>query len=199
MRKSREEAAQTRQRIVDAASVAFRRQGIAGTGLSDLMAAAGMTHGGFYKHFESKEQVVEESLALAAESVAESMRRTLSASPGKRGINNAVAKYLSTDHLDNGTTNCPFVTLGSELARGSDSMREVATAGFLDMADSLADQLEGMQPAAAKKEALLMLSTMIGAMTMARVVTDPKLAASLLQQARKRLTQHGVTGRDGRE
>ena len=69
MRKSREEAAETRKRIVAAASAAFRRNGLDGTGLADLMGAAGLTHGGFYKHFASKEQVVEESLALAIETM----------------------------------------------------------------------------------------------------------------------------------
>jgi TetR/AcrR family transcriptional repressor of nem operon len=189
MRKSRQEAAETRNRIVEAASAEFRRNGIEGTGLADLMAAAGLTHGGFYKHFESKEQVVVEALALAIESMVESMQRTVSASPGKRGLHAAIAEYLCVKYRDDAAGGCPFVALGSDLARGSDAVRETTTAGFLKMMDTIAGQLDGLSPAAAKKEALVMLSTMIGAVTLARVVTDPELSASILQQARKHLTR----------
>lgn len=189
MRKSRQETAETRQRIVEAASAEFRRKGIDGTGLADLMAAAGLTHGGFYKHFESKEQVVEESLALAIESMAESMKRTVSASPGARGLHAVIADYLSIHYRDDVAGGCPFVALGSDVARSGDVVREAATAGFLKMVDIIASQLDGTSPAAARKEALVMLSTMIGAVTLARVVTDPSLSASLLLQARKHLTR----------
>jgi TetR/AcrR family transcriptional repressor of nem operon len=186
VRKSRQEAAQTRQRIVESASVEFRRRGIAGTGLADLMAAAGMTHGGFYKHFESKEQVVEESVALATETMLASMQASLSAAPGSRGLRTVMADYLSTAYRDDSSEGCPFVTLGSEMARSSEAVREAA-AGFLQIVDMLAGQFEDLSPAAARKEAMLMFSTMIGAMTMARVVTDPRLSATLLQQVRKHL------------
>jgi TetR/AcrR family transcriptional repressor of nem operon len=189
MRKSKEESAQTRQRIVEAASAEFRRNGVDGTGLTDLMAAAGLTHGGFYKHFEAKEQVIAESLALAAESMVEAIRRILSASPGNRGLHAAIAEYLSIKHRDDAAGGCPFAALGSEMARGSDAVREATTTGFLKMVDTIASQLDGMSPAAAKKEALLMLSTMIGAVTMARMVTDPDLSASILRQARNHLTR----------
>jgi TetR/AcrR family transcriptional regulator, transcriptional repressor for nem operon len=189
VRKSKEESAQTRKRIVEAASAEFRRNGIDGTGLADLMAAAGLTHGGFYKHFESKEQVIEESLAFAAEQMVEAMRRTLSASPGNGGLRTGIAEYLSIEHRDDASGGCPFAALGSEMARGSDAVREATTTGFLKMVDVIAGQLDGKSPAAARKQALLMLSTMIGAVTMARMVTDPDLSASILRQARKHLTR----------
>src|ERR1700753_2125237 len=124
MRKSKLETAATRQRIVTAADGEFRRKGIDGTGLADLMAAAGLTHGGFYKHFRSKEQVVEESVALATQSMVEAMRRTLSASPGGQGLQTAIGEYLSADHRDDAAGGCPFAALGSEVARSSDAVRE---------------------------------------------------------------------------
>src|SRR5271154_1684638 len=82
MRKSREEAAQTRKRIVTAASEGFRKNGIVATGLNDLMSAAGLTHGGFYKHFESKDQLV---AAACAEAVVTAILETLSAAASERG------------------------------------------------------------------------------------------------------------------
>ncbi|HEV7834189.1 MAG TPA: TetR/AcrR family transcriptional regulator [Caballeronia sp.] len=189
MRKSRQETAETRQRIIEAASEEFRRDGFDGIGLADLMAAAGLTHGGFYKHFESKEQVVEESLALAIESMVESMKQTASATPRARGLHAVIADYLSVKYRDDVAGGCPFVALGSDMARSGDAVREAATSGFMKMVDVIASQLDGSSPAAARKEALVMLSTMIGAVTMARVVTDSKLSASILQQARKHLTR----------
>ena len=189
MRKSKIETAATRKRIVEAASTEFRRNGVDGTGLADLMAAAGLTHGGFYKHFESKEQVVEEALVIATESMVDSMRRTVLASPGDRGVHAAIADYLAINNRDDAAGGCPFVSLGSEVARGGDAVREAATTGFLKLVNLFARQLEGMSPAAAKKKAILMVSTMIGAMTMARIVTDPDLSASILRQAYTHLTR----------
>jgi len=155
----------------------------------DLMAAAGLTHGGFHRHFESKEQVVEEALAVATESMVEAMRRALLASPGDRGLHAAIAEYLSIKHRDDAAGGCPFVALGSEVARSGDAVREATTTGFLKMVDIITIQIEGMSPAAAKKEAIVMLSTMIGAMNMARIVADPDLSASILRQECRHLTR----------
>jgi len=92
------------------------------------MAAAGLTHGGFYKHFDSKDQVVEESVTLAAGSYADAVESKLSASSGDRGLHAAIADYLSIEHRDNAADGCPFVALGSELARSSEGVREATTA-----------------------------------------------------------------------
>ncbi len=191
MRKSKQETAETRQRIVETASVEFRRGGLAETGLASLMGAAGLTHGGFYKHFESKDQVVEESLTLAAKSMADDLESKLTRSPGPKGLNAAIADYLSVDHLDRVTEGCgcTFVALASEVARSSVRVREVTTAGFQRLVGLIAAQIVDVPPAAAKKKALMILCTMIGAMTAARMVADPELSASILLQARKQLAQ----------
>jgi TetR/AcrR family transcriptional regulator, transcriptional repressor for nem operon len=189
MRKSKEESAETRKRIVEAASAEFRRHGIDGTGLAGLMAAAGLTHGGFYKHFESKEQVVEEALALAIEAMVEEIRRTSLASPRSRGLRVAIKDYLSIEHRDNAAGGCPFVALAGEVAREGDAVRSAATTGFLDMVDVIATRLGGVSLEADRKEALAIASMMIGAVTMARTVNDPDLSASILRQAYKHLTR----------
>jgi TetR/AcrR family transcriptional repressor of nem operon len=187
MRKSREEAAQTRRRIVEAASTRFREHGIEATGLADLMAAAGMTHGGFYKHFDSKDQVVMESVTLALEEMVDGLARTLKAAPGRRGLNMAIGEYLSTDHCNDAAGGCPLAALAGDMARGSDRVRRAATLGFQKMVDLIAGALDGLTPAAAHKEALGMISTMIGAVTTARAIDDPELSAAILRQARKQL------------
>ncbi len=188
MRKSRQETAETRQRIVEAASRKFRENGIENTALAELMAAAGLTHGGFYKHFTSKDQVVVESLQLATASAREKMAATLDDTPGRRGVNAAIDNYLSDTHLHEPCDNCALVSLSSELARGSDEVREATSAGVVAMIDMFAEHLAGeMTPAAARKQASVIVSTMIGALTVARLVQDEALAASVLREARKAL------------
>src|SRR3984957_2011925 len=102
MRKSREEAAQTRKRIVTAAATEFRKNGIVATGLNDLMKAAGLTHGGFYKHFESKDQLVTEACAEAVEKMIEYV------SIAAAGGTPVVETYLSTGQPDNPAAGCPL-------------------------------------------------------------------------------------------
>jgi TetR/AcrR family transcriptional regulator, transcriptional repressor for nem operon len=177
MRKSREEAAETRRRIVQAAAREFRERGIVATGLADLMKAAGLTHGGFYKHFASKDQLVAEATVAAMDSIL----AELAAHPT---VNAAVAGYLSTRHRDNPASGCPLAALGGELARSDEKARAAATAGFVRLVDILA----GKAPTAdARRHALVTAVTMIGAVTMSRMVSDPQLSAEILDAAGKDL------------
>ena len=175
MRKSREEAAQTRRRIVEAASSEFRKSGIVATGLNDLMKAAGLTHGGFYKHFTSKDQLVAEATAAALDALLEGM----AAQPT---VGAAVAAYLSARHRDNPASGCPLAALGSELSRSDGEAREAATAGFVRLVAILAGQVG---TAESRSRALVAAATMIGAVTMARTVTDPELSKEILREAEK--------------
>jgi TetR/AcrR family transcriptional regulator, transcriptional repressor for nem operon len=177
MRKSREEAAETRKRIVGAAARKFREQGIVATGLADLMKAAGLTHGGFYKHFASKDQLVAEATAAALDTVLEEMAAHPTTSA-------AVAGYLSARHRDNPASGCPLAALGGELARSDKKARAAATAGFVRLVDILAG---AAGTADARRRALVAAATMIGAVTMARVVTDPGLSGEILRAAEKSL------------
>src|SRR5215468_10598496 len=96
MRKSREEAAQTRRRIVEAASCEFRKCGIVATGLNDLMKAAGLTHGGFYKHFASKDQLVADACSAAIATMTERVASSASQKRGRKGLEAAVAAHEGT-------------------------------------------------------------------------------------------------------
>jgi TetR/AcrR family transcriptional regulator, transcriptional repressor for nem operon len=187
MRKSRQDTEDTRRRIVESAAREFREQGIDGTGLASLMAAAGMTHGGFYKHFASKEQVVEESVALAIGSMVDAMERSLAVSPGERGLNAVIANYVSASHRDDVGDGCPLAALGGDLARASDGVRDAAEQGIRRMIDAIAAELDDRTPAAARKDAMVLLSTMVGALTLARIVKDEALSTTILAQARKHL------------
>ncbi len=182
MRKSREEAAQTRKRIVTAASGEFRKNGIVATGLNDLMSAAGLTHGGFYKHFASKDQLVAEACAEAVETA---ICERLAAAASEKG--GAAAAYLSTDHRDHPATGCPLSAIGSELARNDEKTRAAATDGFLKLVEIMVAQFGKLPPAPARRRALVAVATMIGALTMSRIVTDPELSAEILKEAEMNL------------
>src|SRR5258706_12021572 len=112
LRKSNKEAAQTREAIVAAAADHIRRTGIAEASLADVMAAAGLTHGGFYRHFRNKEHLVAEALSAAGDKTIAAISQKIA----KGGVNAAVDTYLSISHRDSPTPICPFATLGSEMA-----------------------------------------------------------------------------------
>ena len=180
MRRSREEAAETRKRIVEAAACEFRENGIVATGLADLMKAAGLTHGGFYKHFESKDQLV-------AEACADAVQEMIGRMEAKPTIRAAVAAYLSAEHRDHPASGCPLSAIGSELARTDAGTREAVTAGFERLVDLLAARSHGKSP---RRRALVAAATLIGALTMSRVVSDPELSAEILSEVKQ-----GLTGR----
>jgi TetR/AcrR family transcriptional regulator, transcriptional repressor for nem operon len=182
MRKSKLEAAETRRRIVSAAAQEFCRNGIHATGLSDLMAAAGLTHGGFYKHFRSKDQVVAEACVNGLETVIE-----VAEGEGKSGLEAIVETYLSMDHRNRLSGGCPLAALGSELAQADDEIRAAASQGFIRLVDVIAKQFPQSDPEAARAQAVFVVSAMVGALTMSRMVTDPDLSALILDQSRKQL------------
>lgn len=181
VRKSKLEAAQTREAIVAAAADLMRRTGIAEASLADMMAAAGLTHGGFYRHFRNKEHLVGEALSAAGEKAIAVIGRNMA----KGGLNAAVDGYLSTSHRDSRTPVCPFAALGSEMARSGKETKVAATEVleklFVTLAGDTPDREE------ARGDAIVALSTMIGAMTLARVVADSALSTEILDRAKDHL------------
>lgn len=181
MRKSKLEAAQTREAIVAAAADLIRRTGIAGASLADMMAAAGLTHGGFYRHFRNKEQLVSEALSAAGEKTIAILGRNMT----KGGLDAAVDGYLSKSHRDAPTPICPFAALGSEMARSGKETKAAAT----EVLEKVLVMLAGDAPDStdARGAAIVALCTMIGAMTLARVVADNSLSAEILDRAKDHL------------
>src|SRR4029077_18095283 len=185
MRKSKQEAAVTRQRIIKAAAEEFRKNGIAGTGLSDLMAAAGLPHGGFYRHVDSKDQIVAEACTAAAESLVEQLAASASRKSPQRGLKTIVEKYLSAAHGEEPADGCPLAALGSEMARADKRTRAAATQAFLKLVGVIAPKFGKTRPDVGRKRALVAAATMIGALTMSRIVTDSELSATILRQTER--------------
>jgi TetR/AcrR family transcriptional regulator, transcriptional repressor for nem operon len=188
MRKSKQDAAETRRRIIIAAAAEFRRNGIIDTSNSDLMAAAGLTHGGFYRHFESKDQLVAEACDAAVRSMVDTFAAAAAGKSPRSRLKAAAAAYLSTKHRDNPAHGCPLAALGSEIARCGEGVRSAATDGFLRLVEIIAAQYDGARPDLAKQRALAAASLMIGALTMSRIVTDPELSSEILWQANRSFT-----------
>jgi TetR/AcrR family transcriptional repressor of nem operon len=180
LRKSNEEAAQTRKAIVAASADHIKRTGIANASLVEVMAAAGLTHGGFYRHFRNKEQLVAEALSAAGDKTIEVVGRNIK----KGGVNAAVDSYLSTSHHDSPNPICPFAAMGSEMARAGEETKFAATEVLERLFITLA---EGATGAEARGRAIVDLSTMIGAMTLARIVSDSSLSKEILNHARDHL------------
>jgi TetR/AcrR family transcriptional repressor of nem operon len=128
MRKSKRETEATRKRIVEMAAEEFRQHGIVASGIADLMAAVGLTHGGFYRHFDSKEQLVAEATAAALDTILDTLAGAASGKKGRNGLKAASAVYLWAEHRDNPRDGCPLAALGSELARsdGGSSLGSIA-------------------------------------------------------------------------
>src|SRR6516225_1411512 len=194
MRKSRIEAAKTRERIVTAAAAEFRQHGIAATGLADLMKAAGLTHGGFYRHFASKDQLVAEACSAAIATMTERVASSASRERGRKGLEAAVAGYLSTEHRDNPRDGCPLAALGSEMARADTQTRAAATAGFLRLVDALASGIDEGTPDEVRRRAMVAALTLIGALTVSRLVTDQALSDTILRSAQDSITGSQTTG-----
>ncbi|MEM5344223.1 TetR/AcrR family transcriptional regulator [Paraburkholderia azotifigens] len=188
MRKSRAETADTRRKIVEVAAREFRANGIQGTGLADLMSEAGLSHGGFYRHFESKDQLVAEACEAGLNAIIHKLDSVAKASAADDGFKAIIDAYVSSSHRDQRAEGCPLAGMGSELARSDDKTRAVAARGFDGLVEVLAKRSKRRQRAVAKSEAVFALSAMIGALTMSRIVDDPDASAAILQTVREHLT-----------
>jgi TetR/AcrR family transcriptional repressor of nem operon len=183
---SRKEA--THERIVDAAARGIRRSGYSGTGVADIMKDAGLTHGGFYAHFESREAMLAEAADRAgAESLATLERIASSAEPGK-GLEALMRAYLSKEHLEGVEIGCPMAAVGSEVPRQAPEVRRAATRRIKESIDLVARQLPDWGKPGAHEKALATLSTMVGALVLARAVEDPKLSDAIRAAALKHST-----------
>ncbi|MBC7859981.1 MAG: TetR/AcrR family transcriptional regulator [Burkholderiaceae bacterium] len=187
---SRKEA--THERIVEVAARAIRRSGYGGTGVADIMKEAGLTHGGFYAHFESRDDLLAEAGDRAgAESVALAARVAANAPPGL-ALQAMMKAYLSQEHIGAIETGCPVAALGSEMPRQAPEVRRAATIHIKEMIDLFARQLPDWGQPQAHEEAMALVCALVGTAMVARAVDDPKLSEALCAAALKQFTPHGA-------
>lgn len=177
MRVSHEKAAENRERIVDTASRLFRQKGFDGVGVDAIMNGAGLTHGGFYGHFRSKDD-------LAAEAVTRALERSVERQSRFTDLGDLVSDYLSERHRADRANGCIIAALGADMARQGRGVRRGLTAHLRARLARLADLLRGGTAASRRKRAIATLAGTVGALMLARAVDDPALSNEILAAAR---------------
>lgn len=179
-------------RIVQAAARAIRRSGYDGTGVADIMKEAGLTHGAFYAHFDSREAMLAEAADRAGAESNAFGARVVAAAPAEQAFQALIQVYLSKEHLAGIETGCPVAALGSEMPRQAPEVRRAATRRIKEMIDLVARQSPDWGQPGAHERALVTVATMVGTLMLARAVDDAALSESLCSAALKRLAPSGA-------
>jgi len=186
MRVSREKAAESRERILDAAAGLFRAKGFGEVGVAEVMKAADLTHGGFYGHFESKEDLVAQACRRSTGRAAENWQRVVAAAPDKPYAA-LLDHYLSPRHRDEPGKGCAFAALGNDAARGSLDVRNAYAEGLRPLIDIITNALPGFSKSARRRKAVAAMASLVGALTLARAVDDEALSNEILEAVRHEL------------
>lgn len=169
----------THERIVSAAARATRRSGYDGTGVADIMKEVGLTHGGFYAHFASREAMLAEAADRAGYESVAALTQVATTVPPKAALRAMIRAYLSKEHVDGVETGCPVAALGSEMPRQAPKVRRAATRRIKEVIDVVARHSPDQGSKGGYEEALVTVATMVGALVLARAVDDPKLSEAL--------------------
>jgi TetR/AcrR family transcriptional regulator, transcriptional repressor for nem operon len=176
------------ERIVSAAAKAIRRSGYDGTGVADIMKEAGLTHGAFYAHFASREAMLAEAADRAGAESNAVAASVIAAVPPDQALRALMQVYLSKEHLASIENGCPISALGSEMPRQSPEVRLAATRRIKEMIDLVARQMPDWGQPSAHERALVMVSTMVGTLMLARAVNDAALSDALCRATLKSLS-----------
>lgn len=172
---------ETRRRIVEAASARFREAGVEGVGVAGLMAEAGLTHGGFYAHFKSKEDLVRKAIAASLACTTDAFERA--ARKSDDGLETIVRGYLNARHRDEPGEGCIGASLAAELARHPKPTRQVFAASIGRLVELIAAELPAGDEDARHRRALAIFSLMMGALQLARAEPDAARSDEILQSA----------------
>lgn len=174
MRVTREQMAKNRVRILDSASELFREKGFDAVTVADVMKAAGLTHGGFYGHFSSKDDLIAKTI--------ENVFKVDSSAPFD--LPEYVERYLSQLHRDNPGKGCPTAGMVAEIRHESEAARQAMAAGTRAQIDRIASGVNA-NPAESRRLAIVSWAAMVGAVIIARGMDDPKLSQELLDATRE--------------
>jgi TetR/AcrR family transcriptional regulator, transcriptional repressor for nem operon len=191
MRHSQEEKLRSHDRIVEVAARRIREAGTEGPGVAEIMAEAGMTHGGFYKHFGSRDELVAEAAQRACTDGSRRVSETIAQAEDPLAA--LITAYLSADHRDDPGTGCAVAALGGDVARPGNAARGAYTEQVRRYIDRLSELLgdEGSE-ADRRRRAIETVSTMVGALVISRAVEDPSLSDEILEASRDALLGGGA-------
>lgn len=162
------------QRILEVASHMFRERGFEAVSVAEVMQAAGMTHGGFYGHFQSKDDLIARAIGHAIDS-----RKGIALD--LRGV---LDEYLSPQHRDNSSNGCPIAALAAETVRQAPEARSIVTEGVRAQIDWLFENLPAADDAERRRQAVANCAALVGATILARATTDPLLSDEILKETR---------------
>lgn len=171
--------AETHDRILDIAAARIRRDGVAGLAVAEIMKEAGLTHGGFYRHFASREQLVAEA---AQRALSRGSEWTVASGElgGRRGYDKLVDGYLSTWHRDHPESGCGVAGVAADVSRDDGPARASYTRQVKECLAVLTDLIDAPDARTGEREAMLALSALVGAISIARAVDDPELSEQIM-------------------
>lgn len=175
MRVSREQVAINRQKILEAASRLFREHGYDAVTVADVMSAAGLTHGGFYGYFKSKDELIAQTLDHVYSQGTDSAI----------DLSRYASSYLSRQHCENVALGCPTAALAAETARQTPQARAAMAAGLQRQLERFSSGMQDADTAAARRAAIGGWSAMVGAVVLARLFDDPALSDEILNATRE--------------
>ena len=197
MRYSKEHKQETHARIVKKASVRLREKGAHGIGVADLMKEAGLTHGGFYAHFDSREALVIEAFAYAMDRSVEHWRKIAADTPPEKRLSTIIDSYVSTVHRDDPGRGCAVPTLGAEIARESPKTRKAFAAKLEQMIDMMADQVLDVPRKTARKQAVAALASMMGTLVLSRIAGNGDFSDEMLGAGRDAVLDRAIPPKPG--
>jgi TetR/AcrR family transcriptional regulator, transcriptional repressor for nem operon len=186
MKVSREQAAANRERIIDAAASLFRVKGFGGIGVADIMKAAELTHGGFYGHFASKDDLVAQASRRTMARAAANWGRIAAEAP-ERPYAALLRHYLTPQHRDEPERGCAFASLSADAARSGKVVRDAFGEGLGSLIDILAEVVPGRSKAARRRKAVAAMAGLVGALALARAVGDRSLSDEILKAVQQEL------------
>jgi len=189
---SRAEKDASHDHIVRVAAKRFRESGVDGVGLADLMREAGLTHGGFYRHFASREDLVGAAIERALRDGGQAVAAVINVRRGKLG--KLIDAYLSATHRDDLATSCAVTTLAADVARADTRARAAYTRQVETYLALLSELLAGRTARARRHRAIAALATLVGAVSLARAVNVPRLSQEILDAAATQLKQQLASG-----
>jgi TetR/AcrR family transcriptional repressor of nem operon len=184
MRYQPEHKAEVHRKILKDAARRVRVEGITGAAVSSVMRDAGLTHGGFYKHFGSKDELLTESLSEAFQEVADHLTQAAEKSQPATAWKAIVKAYLSPEHCDHAECGCPLAGLAPELARAGHAMKAPIRGELIKYKNRMLPLMPGRRVADKERAFFAIFSTMIGAVAIARILPDQVARARVLASAR---------------
>lgn len=184
MRYSKDHKTETHARIVKNASVLLREKGADGIGVAGLMKEAGLTHGGFYAHFDSRDALIGEAFAHAMELTTRRWRKKAEQAPEGKRLATIVNAYLTPSHRDDVGNGCALPALGNEVLRANPKTRKAAIGKLEEMIEMMAEQMTTATTKTARRDAISTLSTMMGALILARMAGTGDFSSEILAAGR---------------